>query len=345
MDFGFLKIAAATPGVKAGDCSHNIARIAGLIREADRQGVSVAAFPELCITGYTCGDLFGQPFLIEQAERALARLLADTASCRTVCIAGMPLAVDNRLYNTAVVFGSGIIFGVVPKTYLPNYDEFYEARWFASGAEPHRETVELCGQQVPFSTDLLFEDGKVCFGVEICEDLWVPHPPSSRLAVAGATLLVNLSASDEMVGKHAYLRSLIAQQSARTLSAYLYSSAGFGESSTDVVFAGNGLIAENGIFLNESERFSLEEQLTVAETARSANASRSPCAPTANSFRSNAVSIRARSSRTIRSKCSSAAKKSSASRSADWRSASGIPARIRPSSVSPAGSIRRSPCW
>lgn len=185
MDFGFLKIAAATPGVKAGDCSHNIARIAGLIREADRQGVSVAAFPELCITGYTCGDLFGQPFLIEQAERALARLLADTASCRTVCIAGMPLAVDNRLYNTAVVFGSGIIFGVVPKTYLPNYDEFYEARWFASGAEPHRETVELCGQQVPFSTDLLFEDGKVCFGVEICEDLWVPHPPSSRLAVAG----------------------------------------------------------------------------------------------------------------------------------------------------------------
>lgn len=266
MDFGFLKIAAATPGVKAGDCSHNIARIAGLIREADRQGVSVAAFPELCITGYTCGDLFGQPFLIEQAERALARLLADTASCRTVCIAGMPLAVDNRLYNTAVVFGSGIIFGVVPKTYLPNYDEFYEARWFASGAEPHRETVELCGQQVPFSTDLLFEDGKVCFGVEICEDLWVPHPPSSRLAVAGATLLVNLSASDEMVGKHAYLRSLIAQQSARTLSAYLYSSAGFGESSTDVVFAGNGLIAENGIFLNESERFSLEEQLTVAET-------------------------------------------------------------------------------
>lgn len=236
MDFGFLKIAAATPGVKAGDCSHNIARIAGLIREADRQGVSVAAFPELCITGYTCGDLFGQPFLIEQAERALARLLADTASCRTVCIAGMPLAVDNRLYNTAVVFGSGIIFGVVPKTYLPNYDEFYEARWFASGAEPHRETVELCGQQVPFSTDLLFEDGKVCFGVEICEDLWVPHPPSSRLAVAGATLLVNLSASDEMVGKHAYLRSLIAQQSARTLSAYLYSSAGFGESSTDVGF-------------------------------------------------------------------------------------------------------------
>ena len=120
MDFGFLKIAAATPGVKAGDCSHNIARIAGLIREADRQGVSVAAFPELCITGYTCGDLFGQPFLIEQAERALARLLADTASCRTVCIAGMPLAVDNRLYNTAVVFGSGIIFGVVAKTNLPN---------------------------------------------------------------------------------------------------------------------------------------------------------------------------------------------------------------------------------
>ena len=159
----------------------------------------------------------------------------------------------------------GTIYGVVPKTYLPNYNEYYEVRWFASGAELKTDTLTLCGQTVPFAKELLFESGKICFAVEICEDLWVPIPPSSHHALAGANLLINLSASNEMTGKHTYLRSLITQQSARTLSAYLYCSCGFGESSTDIVFAGNGLIAENGILVKEAERFSLEEQLTIAD--------------------------------------------------------------------------------
>ncbi len=265
MDLGFLKIAAAVPSVKVGDCTYNADRIAGMIHTSSEQGVSIVAFPELCITGYTCADLFGQPFLLEQAEKALARLIEQTASCPIICLVGMPVAADNRIYNAAVVFGMGTIYGIVPKTYLPNYNEYYEGRWFASGAELRTDTFTLCGQSVPFTKELLFESEKICFAVEICEDLWVPIPPSSHHAVAGANLLINLSASNEMTGKHTYLRSLIAQQSARTLSAYLYCSCGFGESSTDVVFAGNGIIAENGLLVKESERFAIEEQFTIAD--------------------------------------------------------------------------------
>ncbi|HJB84646.1 MAG TPA: NAD(+) synthase [Candidatus Alistipes merdigallinarum] len=265
MDLGFLKIAAAVPSVKVGDCTYNAGQIADMIHTASEQGVSIVAFPELCITGYTCADLFGQPFLLEQAEKALARLIEQTASCPIICLVGMPVAADNRIYNAAVVFGMGTIYGIVPKTYLPNYNEYYEGRWFASGTELRTDTFTLCGQSVPFANELLFESEKICFAVEICEDLWVPIPPSSHHAVAGANLLINLSASNEMTGKHTYLRSLIAQQSARTLSAYLYCSCGFGESSTDVVFAGNGIIAENGILVKESERFAIEEQFTIAD--------------------------------------------------------------------------------
>ncbi len=265
MDLGFLKIAVAVPSVKVGDCTYNTDRIIGMIHTASEQGVSIVAFPELCITGYTCADLFGQPFLLEQAELALARLLEQTASYPIICLVGIPIAADNHIYNAAVVFGMGTIYGIVPKTYLPNYNEYYEARWFASGADLKTDTLTLCGQTVPFAKELLFESGKICFAVEICEDLWVPIPPSSHHALAGANLLINLSASNEMTGKHTYLRSLIAQQSARTLSAYLYCSCGFGESSTDIVFAGNGLIAENGILVKEAERFSLEEQLAIAD--------------------------------------------------------------------------------
>lgn len=265
MDLGFLKIAAAVPSAKVGDCTYNVDRIAGMIHSASEQGVSIIAFPELSVTGYTCADLFGQPFLLEQAEQALGRLVEQTASYPIISLVGMPIAVENHIYNVAVIFGMGTIYGVVPKTYLPNYNEYYEVRWFASGAELKTDTLTLCGQTVPFAKELLFESGKICFAVEICEDLWVPIPPSSHHALAGANLLINLSASNEMTGKHTYLRSLITQQSARTLSAYLYCSCGFGESSTDIVFAGNGLIAENGILVKEAERFSLEEQLTIAD--------------------------------------------------------------------------------
>ena len=265
MDFGFLRIAAAIPSVQVAGCRHNVSRIEKLIRQAAGRQAALVAFPELAVTGYTCGDLFTQRALLDGAESALADLLKSTSDCPTVCIAGMPVAAGNRLYNTAVVFCRGRVLGIVPKTYLPNYGEFYESRWFASGTDFDGDSATLCGQRVPMSTGLLFGDDALCFGIELCEDLWVPVPPSSLQAAAGAHLIVNLSASDEMAGKHAYLRSLVEQQSARAMSAYLYCSAGFGESTTDMVFAGNALIAENGTMLGESERFSFDEQLLIRE--------------------------------------------------------------------------------
>ncbi|MDD3107655.1 MAG: NAD(+) synthase [Alistipes sp.] len=265
MNFGFLKVAAAVPKVKIADPNYNCEQIAQGIAAASRAGVSVVAFPELAVTGYSCGDLFGQPFLIAQAERALSTLLQRTAQEPVVSVVGLPVAVDGALYNMAVVLGQGKIFGAVPKSYLPNYNEFYEARWFAPSDRLRRTEITLCGESVPCGTDLLFDHPSCTMALEICEDLWVPVPPSCGHAMAGADLLINLSASNEMVGKHDYLRGLIAQQSARTLSAYLYVSAGFGESSTDVVFAGNGMIAENGLFLQETPRFTMEEQMAVAD--------------------------------------------------------------------------------
>ena len=263
-DFGFLRVAAAVPRVRVADCACNAERIEELIRRAAQRDAALVVFPELSVTGYTCADLFSQRLLLDEAGQALERLVAATADLPQVCAVGVPLVHGNSLYNTAVVFSRGRILGVVPKTHLPNYGEFYEARWFASGADVDTE-IELCGQTVPFSPRLLFGSGEAWLGVELCEDLWVPNPPSSALALAGATLIANLSASDEMAGKHDYLRSLLRQQSARTVSAYVYSSAGFGESSTDLVFAGNGIVAENGVLLAESERFSFEPQLTLCE--------------------------------------------------------------------------------
>ncbi len=255
MNFGFLKVAAAIPEIEVADCRHNTAEIEKLLRKACEQGASVVAFPELSVTGYTCGDLFGQPLLVAEAREALETLLERTADCPAVAVAGLPVAIDDRLYNMAAVFCRGKLLGLVPKTYLPNYNEYYEVRWFASGDGLRTETVTLCGQTVPVSSRLLFRSGEVCLGIELCEDLWVPVPPSSLQAVRGANVLINLSASNEMVGKHDYLRELVRQQSARTVSAYLYASAGYGESTTDVVFAGNGMIAENGVLLEEAERF------------------------------------------------------------------------------------------
>ena len=262
---GFFRAAAAVPRVKVADCRANARRIVALAEEARRRGAALAVFPELSVTGYTCGDLFGQPLLLQQAEEALAEILRRTAGLDLILVAGVPVPVETRLYNCAAVMHRGTLLGLVPKSYLPNYGEFYEARWFCSGAREAVREVEFCGRSVRFGRGLLFEAGGIRIGVELCEDLWVPVPPSSLLATAGAELIVNLSASDEMAGKHAYLRSLIAQQSARTLSAYLYCSAGFGESSTDLVFAGNGIAAENGTILRQTERFSLEEQLLTVD--------------------------------------------------------------------------------
>lgn len=261
--YGFIKVAAATPLVKIADCHTNAEAIAALMGEAAERGVSITVFPELSITGYTCGDLFQQSRLLTAAEAALADLLAKRIP--TVAIVGMPITYKNNLYNCAVVIAGERICGVVPKSYIPNYSEFYESRWFASGRDVRNATIELCGQRVRMGSDLLFAIEGTTFGVEICEDLWVPAPPSSDMALSGAKLIFNLSATPEIVGKHAYIRSLVEQQSARTLCGYVYCSAGVGESSTDLVFTGNGLIAENGTIIAAKERFVRRPMLTEAD--------------------------------------------------------------------------------
>lgn len=263
--FGFVKVAAGIPLVRVGDPAHNATQLEALIREAAAQGAQVVVFPELCLTGYTCGDLFLKPFLAQAAERVLGALLRRTESLDVVFLVGLPVVAGNVLLNAAAVCFRGEILGVIPKTYLPNYKEFYEQRWFASSLEWGGGEVELCGQPVPAGTDLLFEAAGMKFGVELCEDLWAVVPPSSRAVLQGADVIFNLSASNALAGKHAYVRELVAQQSARGLCGYVYASCGFGESTTDVVFGGNALIYENGTPLAFSERFSMQAQLITGE--------------------------------------------------------------------------------
>lgn len=265
MNYGFVKVAAAVPRVKVADCKFNSERLEGLITIAEGKGVQILTFPEMCITGYTCGDLFAQQLLLEQAEMALIQILNSTRQLDIISILGMPVVVNSTVINAAVVIQKGKILGVVPKTYLPNYKEFYEQRWFTSALQVSENSVRLCGQIVPMGNNLLFETAETTFGIEICEDLWATVPPSSSLALQGAEIIFNLSADDEGIGKHNYLCSLISQQSARCIPGYVFSSSGFGESTTDVVFAGNGLIYENGYLLARSERFCMEEQLIINE--------------------------------------------------------------------------------
>ena len=265
MNYGFVKAATAIPSVKVADCKYNAERIESLITIAEGKGVQIIVFPELCVTAYTCGDLFAQQLLLQEAEMALLQIMSNTRQLDIISIVGMPVTFNSTLLNTAVVIQKGKILGIVPKTYLPNYKEFYEMRWFSSALNIQEDTVRICGQLVPISSNLLFDTPDTCFGIEICEDMWAPIPPSSTLALKGAEIIFNLSADNEGIGKHSYLRSLISQQSARTLSGYVFSSCGFGESTTDVVFAGNGLIYENGTLLAASERFCLEEQLIISE--------------------------------------------------------------------------------
>ncbi len=265
MNYGYVKVAAAVPRVHVADCKFNAGQIEKEIIIADGKGVQIITFPELCITGYTCGDLFAQQLLLEEAELGLMQMLNSTRQLDIISIVGMPVVCEGHLLNAAVVIQKGRVLGVVPKTYLPNYKEFYEMRWFVSASDVPAQTIRLCGQVAPLGTNLLFETSDTTFGIEICEDVWAAVPPSSSLALQGAEIIFNLSADNESIGKHAYLRSLLSQQSARCLAGYVFSSCGFGESTTDVVFAGNGLIYENGTLLAASERFSLEEQLVVSE--------------------------------------------------------------------------------
>ena len=265
MNYGFVKVAAAVPHVKVADCKFNVEKIESLITVAEGKGVQIIIFPEMSITGYTCGDLFGQQLLLEEAEMGLMQILNNTRQLDIISIVGMPVVVNSTVINAAVVIQKGKVLGVAAKTYLPNYKEFYEQRWFTSALQLTTNNVRLCGQIVPIGANLLFETSDTTFGIEICEDLWSTIPPSSSLALQGAEILFNMSADNEGIGKNNYLCSLISQQSARCIAGYVFSSCGFGESTTDVVFAGNGLIYENGSLLARSERFSMKEQLIISE--------------------------------------------------------------------------------
>jgi len=265
VDYGFIRVAAAIPELRVADCAFNASEMAEMAKEADSKQVQVICFPELSITSYTCADLFFQQQLLHDAEKALHELQLQTYHTKVILIVGMPIRVQNQLFNVAVVMQSGKILGVVPKTNLPNNNEFYEKRWFASAYAADVKEITLGGETIPFGTDILFSSEKFSFGIEICEDLWVPIPPSSQLALQGAEIIFNLSATNELIGKHAYLRQLIEQQSARTNAGYVYASAGAGESTTDVVYAGNALIVENGKIIAASKRFLFEKQLIISE--------------------------------------------------------------------------------
>ena len=261
---GFIKVAAGTPHIRVADCRYNAESCFTLMREAYRQGVRVLALPELCLTGYTCGDLFLQPTLLRGAEEALATVLEATKSLDMVTALGLPVCFENKTYNCAAVIHQGEILALVPKTYLPNYGEFYEKRWFEP-AGPGGRLFSFCGQEVYLGADVVFPCDTMpglTLGVELCEDLWASTPPSVALAEAGATLILDLSASDETVGKAEYRRSLVTGQSARLVCGYVYADAGEGESTTDMVFAGHDLIAENGALLAE-RRFATG--LTISE--------------------------------------------------------------------------------
>lgn len=271
MKQGFVKVAAATPKITVADPITNGKLIAKQCEILAQQGVKVMVFPELCITGYTCNDLFLQETLLEQAKQAVCTLMEDTKDYDAIIFAGLPYEHLGKLYNVAAVLNHGKLLGLVPKTYLPNYGEFYEVRHFMRGKKEVEKTCFLPNMEVDFGTNLLFrceQLPQLVIGAEICEDVWTPNPPSIAHALAGANLIVNLSASDETTGKDIYRRDLVAGQSARLLCGYVYASAGDGESTQDVVYSGHNLIAENGTVLKESKRFINETAISEIDIFR-----------------------------------------------------------------------------
>lgn len=257
MDYGFIKVAAATPKIKVADVDCNTELICNQIDEAAKNGVKVLVFPELCLTGYTCSDLFWQSLMLEKVKEKTIEIARYSKEYDMLIMVGIPYEHNGKLYNVAVVLHKGKILGMVTKKHLPNYSEFYEARHFTKGFEK-TVTVDFAGQKVPMGMNILFKCENrpdMVIGVEICEDLWVPNPPSIRHTMAGATIIANLSASDEVTGKSIYRRDLVAGQSARLICGYIYADAGEGESSTDLVYSAHNMIAENGRMLAEAKRF------------------------------------------------------------------------------------------
>ena len=267
MKYGFVKVAAAVPAVKVADVEYNVQQIESLIAQAEGRDIEVMVLPELCMTGYTCQDLFKEQALLDRAEQGVMLLLDFTRKLDRITVVGVPVVINSLLYNCAAVIQAGQLLGIVPKTYLPSYGEFYEKRWFASAQDLNPTDIYFAGSSVHVSAEpQIFVTGDgVKFGIEICEDVWAPIPPSNNLALAGADIILNLSASDEVIGKHQYLKSLVAQQSARTISGYVYASCGFGESTQDVVFGGSTLIFENGRQLSEGTRFSIQPQIQASQ--------------------------------------------------------------------------------
>lgn len=273
MKDGFITVATATPQVAVADCEANTQAILACINEMAAAHAKVMVLPELCITGYTCSDLFWQTKLLDEAEAALSVIAEESRQVDALITVGMPLRVAGKLLNVAAILCRGKVLGFVPKVNLPAYNEFYETRHFTSGSAD-MGTVQFCGEEIPVGTNLLFSCENMvdlCVAAEICEDLWVPNPPSVHHALAGASVICNLSASDEMVGKGSYRRDLVAGQSARLVCAYLYATAGEGESTTDLVFGGQNLIAENGTVLAESATFENEINVATIDVQRLAS--------------------------------------------------------------------------
>ena len=267
-EYGFIRVGAIVNKLSLANPMKNAEEIIKEIKKAVKLGVSIVTTPELSITGYTCGDLFLQDQLLVDSENALQKVLEETKSLDIISILGMPIRHDNQLFNCAVVIQKGKILGIVPKTYIPNYQEFYEARWFSSSRDLKTNEIEILGQVVPISTKLLFQDKElkdITFGIDICEDLWTVSPPSDNHALAGATIIFNLSSSNELIGKQEYRKSLVASQSARTISAYVYVSSGIMESTSDVLFGGASMIYENGSMLAMNQRFEIESDIITAD--------------------------------------------------------------------------------
>lgn len=267
-ELGFIRVGAIVNKLALANPLKNTEVIIKEIKKAETLGVSIVTTPELSLTGYTCGDLFLQEQLLDDSIKALEQVLNETKDIDIISILGMPLRHDNQLFNCAVVITKGKILGVIPKTYIPNYQEFYEARWFSSSKELITEEIEILGQLVPITTNILFQDKtlkEATFGIEICEDLWTVNPPSNNHALAGATMIFNLSSSNELIGKQEYRKSLVSSQSARTISAYIYASSGVMESTSDILFGGASMIYENGSILAENKRFELESNIITAD--------------------------------------------------------------------------------
>ena len=267
-NFGYVRVGTAVPYVVVGAVKQNVKNMLALCKSLENAQCDVVLFPELSLTAYTCADLFEQDTLLDAAVDGLAEFAAHTAASETVYIIGAPLRCDAQTFNCAVIIQSGNILGAVPKTVIPNYREFYEKRWFTSARNAHRQEISVCGQTVPFGADLLFRGNDApnfIFGVELCEDLWAPVPPSTQHALAGATLLFNISASDDLIGKPTYRRELVKHQSGRCIAGYAYCSAGVGESTTDLVFGGHCIVAENDVLMHESDRFKRDPDYMVAD--------------------------------------------------------------------------------